>query len=184
VPSGEESLGSRGRQGEAIDAAADLCSEAVPGEIVRRVVEVAQPRKVVLFCSAAREAAARPDSDLDLLVIKEGVHRRRLAAWIYESLVGAGRAVDVVVVTPEDVERFGESPTLVIGSALREGRVVYNASPDSSSAAPTTPKSGSRPEQPPPGPHRPPGARDPPGRPLLSGPTSRREGSQGPPDLS
>lgn len=93
-------------------------------EIVRRIVQVAQPEKIILFGSAAR-GESRPDSDIDLLVIKSGVHRRRLAQAIYMSLLGVGRAVDVVVVTPEDVERYRDSPALVIGPALREGKVIY-----------------------------------------------------------
>jgi len=32
-----------------------------------------------------------------------------------------------VVVTPENVERYGESPALVIAPALKEGKVVYAA---------------------------------------------------------
>nr|MBA2362256.1 nucleotidyltransferase domain-containing protein [Chloroflexia bacterium] len=40
-------------------------------------------------------------------------------------LTGVGRAVDVVVVTPEDIERFGTSPGTILLPALREGRVVY-----------------------------------------------------------
>jgi hypothetical protein len=35
--------------------------------------------------------------------------------------------VDVVVVTPEDVERYRDSFALVIYPALREGKVVYDA---------------------------------------------------------
>lgn len=46
---------------------------------------------------------------------------------IYGELYGVGVAVDAVVVTPEDVERFGDSHPLVIKPALREGRVVYEA---------------------------------------------------------
>jgi hypothetical protein len=42
-------------------------------------------------------------------------------------LIGVGRAVDVVVVTPEDIERFGASPALFIEPALREGKVIYAA---------------------------------------------------------
>lgn len=95
-------------------------------EVVRRIVEVAQPERIVLFGSAARGTPG-PDSDLDLLVVKRGAHRRRLTAEIYARLVGVGRAVDVVVVTPEDIERFGSSPSLIIEPALREGRVVYAA---------------------------------------------------------
>ena len=80
--------------------------------------------------SLAPPPAARqgPASDLDLLVIKPGrYHRGRLTEAIYRSLIGVGRAVDVVVVTPEDVDRYRDARALVIAPALREGRVVYAA---------------------------------------------------------
>ena len=99
----------------------------VLAEIVRRIVRVAAPERIVLFGSAARGEAG-PNSDLDLLVIKRGdFHRGRLTEEIYVSLIGAGQAVDVVVVTPEDVERYRDALGLVIGPALREGLVVYAA---------------------------------------------------------
>jgi predicted nucleotidyltransferase len=93
-------------------------------EIVRRIVEVAQPDKIILFGSALRGEMG-PNSDVDLLVVKSGVHRRRLAQAIYMHLFGVGQAVDVVVVTPEDIERYKDSFALVIEPALREGKVVY-----------------------------------------------------------
>ena len=40
-------------------------------EVVRRVVEAAEPDRIILFGSAARGQMGR-DSDLDLLVIKGG----------------------------------------------------------------------------------------------------------------
>ena len=95
-------------------------------EIVRRVVEVAQPEKIYLFGSFARGEPGF-DSDVDLLVVKKGAHRRRLAQEIYRNMIGVERAVDIVVVTPEDIERHGNSPALVIGSALQEGREIYAA---------------------------------------------------------
>jgi uncharacterized protein len=99
----------------------------VLAEIVRRIVRVAAPERIVMFGSAARGEAG-PDSDLDLLVIKPGdYHRGRLTEEIYVSPIGAGQAVDVVVVTPEDVERYRDALGLVIGPALREGRVIYAA---------------------------------------------------------
>jgi uncharacterized protein len=101
--------------------------QAFLDEVIRRVVEVAQPERIILFGSAARGDMA-PDSDLDLLVIKSGVHRRQLAQSIYMNLFGLEWAVDVVVVTPDDVERYGDAIGLVIGSALREGEVVYERS--------------------------------------------------------
>jgi predicted nucleotidyltransferase len=94
---------------------------------VRRVVQAARPEKIILFGSAAREEMG-PDSDVDLLVIKGGRYDRwRLTTAIYRHLRGKGAPVDVVVVTPEEVEKYGDSPYLVIQPALREGKVVYGA---------------------------------------------------------
>lgn len=96
-------------------------------DIIRRIVEVAAPEKIILFGSAARGDMNR-HSDVDLLIVKEGAHRGSLAGRIYENMYGAGAAVDVVVVTPGDVERYKNSHALVIKPALREGRVVYESS--------------------------------------------------------
>ena len=46
---------------------------------------------------------------------------------IYVNLHSVGQAVDVIVATPEDMERYRDVPYLVISSALREGRKVYRA---------------------------------------------------------
>ena len=100
--------------------------QVVLDEIVRRIVEVAQPERIILFGSAAREEMSR-DSDIDLLVVKDGVHRRRLATRIYRRLYGVGAAVDVIVVTPDDLRRYRNSHSLVIKPALHEGTVVYEA---------------------------------------------------------
>jgi len=93
-------------------------------EVIKRIVEMAQPDKIILFGSAARGRMG-PSSDLDLLVIKAGVHRRQLAQAIYRNLIGVGFPVDIVVVTPEDIERYKNSVGLIVESALREGKVVY-----------------------------------------------------------
>jgi predicted nucleotidyltransferase len=101
-------------------------NDARLAEIVRRVVQVAQPEKIILFGSAARGEMG-PHSDVDLLVVKANVHRRRLAQQIYRNLIGVGQAVDVIVVTPEDLERYRDTHALIIAPALREGKVVYAA---------------------------------------------------------
>ncbi len=96
-------------------------------EIIRRIVEVAKPDKIILFGSAVKGEMG-PHSDVDLLVIRSGkFHRGRMTEEIYINLYGVGQAVDVVVVTPEDVERYRDSFAVVIYPALREGKVVYAA---------------------------------------------------------
>ncbi len=94
-------------------------------EIIRRIVALANPEKIVLFGSAARGTMG-PNSDLDLLVVvKPGVHRRQLAQTIYQAMIGVGISVDVVVATTEDIERYGQAIGLVLEPALREGQTVY-----------------------------------------------------------
>ncbi len=72
-------------------------------EVVKRTVRAVQPLRIILFGSAARGTMGQ-DSDLDLLVVvPDGVHRRRTAQAVYKSLRGIGFAKDVVVVTESDV---------------------------------------------------------------------------------
>ncbi len=98
--------------------------QAVLAEVIRRIVEVADPEKIILFGSAARGDMTR-HSDLDLLIIKEGGDALDLMGRIYMRLHGVGTAVDALVVAPEDVERFKNSHALVFRPALKEGRVIY-----------------------------------------------------------
>ena len=92
-------------------------------QIVQRVVEVAKPEKIILFGSAARGEMG-PHSDVDLLVIKADANRLDLTGKIYRHLHGVQAAVDIIVVTPEDVERYRNSPALVVAPALREGKLA------------------------------------------------------------
>ncbi len=95
-------------------------------EIVRRIVDVAQPEKIILFGSAARGEMG-PHSDVDLLVVKDGERSLDVMKAIYRSLIGVGVAVDALVATSEHVERYRDSHALVFKPALREGRVIYEA---------------------------------------------------------
>lgn len=95
-------------------------------EIIRRVVEVAQPERIVLFGSAARGEMTR-HSDVDLLIVRDGVDALELMVQIYRRLRGVGVPVDAIVVSAEDVARYQDSHALIIKPALREGRTVYES---------------------------------------------------------
>ena len=95
--------------------------------IVERIVDVAAPEKIILFGSAARGSMGL-NSDVDLLIIKDGGDPLDLMKVIYRKLHGVGAAVDAIVVSPQEVERFKNSHALVIKPALREGRVIYESS--------------------------------------------------------
>ncbi|MBM4441775.1 MAG: restriction endonuclease subunit S [Candidatus Rokubacteria bacterium] len=97
---------------------------------VERMVHAVAPERIILFGSAAR-GEMTADSDLDFLVVKAGMDRdeayRRIRDEIYRDRRGVGRAVDVIVVTPDEVERYRDVVGHVIQPALAEGRVVYAA---------------------------------------------------------
>lgn len=102
-------------------------SEARVRELVRRIVDAVHPNRIILFGSAARGRMG-PHSDLDFLVVMpDGIHRRRTAQTIYRSLAGMGIAKDIVVATESDVAEYGSNPSLVLYPAIREGREVYRA---------------------------------------------------------
>ena len=91
-------------------------------EVIRRIVEIAEPERIILFGSAARGDMTR-HSDFDLLIIKEGGDARDLMGQIYERLYGVGAAVDAIVVSPADVDRYKDRHALIVKPALR-GRHV------------------------------------------------------------
>jgi predicted nucleotidyltransferase len=100
------------------------------GDIVRRIVETAQPDKIILVGSRAR-GDARPDSDFDVLVIKESSEPGyRRDALLYLALVGLNAQVDVMVYTPEEVADWSAVPQAFVTTALREGKVVYEKKAD------------------------------------------------------
>ncbi|TAK33474.1 MAG: nucleotidyltransferase domain-containing protein [Chloroflexota bacterium] len=96
-------------------------------ELVRRIVEVAHPVRIILFGSAARGQMG-PDSDIDVLVVVPHADDRDTAARrIYRNLIGFGTPVDVVVATESDLRVYGDNFSLVYYPALHEGREIYAA---------------------------------------------------------
>ena len=80
-----------------------------------------------MFGSAARREIG-PSSDIDLLVVKSGDYRRgRVAEEIYMSLFEIGAPVNVIVATPEDVERYGDSAASVLAATPSEGTLLHGS---------------------------------------------------------
>ena len=94
-------------------------------EIVRRIVETVHPEKIILFGSLARENA-RPESDLDLLVIAQSQEPRyRRSAPLYGILSDIFIPMDILVYSPEEVEEWSGVRQAFVTTAIREGRVLY-----------------------------------------------------------
>jgi predicted nucleotidyltransferase len=94
-------------------------------EMTRRLVREFHPDRIVLFGSYARGTAG-PDSDADLLVVMpvEG-SRRQKAVEMERVLAGLTLPKDLILTTPDEVERDRGIPGTLIYSALKEGLVLY-----------------------------------------------------------
>jgi predicted nucleotidyltransferase len=96
-------------------------------EIVRRILSVARPDKIILFGSAAT-GAMTSDSDIDLLIVepKQG-NRRAEYVRIRRALKGLGHSFDIILIpTPW----FEESKAVIGGIAYpadKQGKVIYGA---------------------------------------------------------
>jgi predicted nucleotidyltransferase len=93
--------------------------------IVSRIVSLAQPEKIILFGSRTR-GTARPDSDIDLLVIARSKQPRyRRAAPIYGVLSDILAPMDILVYDPQEVEEWSTVPQAFVTTAVRQGTVLY-----------------------------------------------------------
>ncbi|MEX0746525.1 MAG: nucleotidyltransferase domain-containing protein [Rhodothermales bacterium] len=93
--------------------------------IVDAIVRLANPERIILFGSIARGQAG-PESDVDLLIVMpEGTHERRTAMKLYEQIRGVGRPFELLVVTPDTLQRYKDNPGLIYKKILREGKEVY-----------------------------------------------------------
>jgi predicted nucleotidyltransferase len=94
-------------------------------QLVDGIVETVDPLKVILFGSAAR-GDMTSDSDVDVLVVMpNGVHRRKTAQLLYQKITGLGIPFDVLVATPDDLERHKNNIGLIYQTVLEEGVEVY-----------------------------------------------------------
>jgi uncharacterized protein len=101
-------------------------------EMVRVIVEVAKPNKVILFGSRAK-GTARADSDYDFLVIKEEAFfethsRRKESGKLGRALAKFRVANDILMYSVDEIEQRRDWRNNVVACALKEGQVLYEKS--------------------------------------------------------
>jgi predicted nucleotidyltransferase len=96
-------------------------------DAVKRIVDQFHPAKIILFGSHAR-GSARPDSDVDLLVVMDVKEsKRRQAVEIDLALADRTFPLDVIVVTPAEFARYRDVVGHILYPAVRDGKVLYDA---------------------------------------------------------
>lgn len=98
---------------------------------LQRIVGILQtqyhPTKIILFGSTASQRRD-PNSDLDLVVIKDTTKRFYDRIGDVLRLVKPREAVDVLVYTPEEYERLKQESWFVGEEIAKKGKVLYAVS--------------------------------------------------------
>lgn len=100
-------------------------TEELIREIKERIVGAVHPEKIILFGSYAYGKPTK-DSDLDLLVIMpsdEPMHKRVLP--IRKLLLDVHVPKDIIVYTPDEVEKWKNVTNAFITSIMKKGKVIY-----------------------------------------------------------
>lgn len=101
-------------QADILDSAVQVLAQAAP-----------QAEQIVLFGSRAR-GDANADSDYDFLVIEPTVANRAAEmVRLRRALRPLRMAVDVLVYSRDEVNRWGQQPGTALYWALKEGRIVH-----------------------------------------------------------
>ena len=94
-------------------------------QVVATIAEALHPTRIIVFGSRAR-GDARPDSDLDLLVIYDGpMPKRELKIKIRELFPHPNFGMDLFVLTADEYERQKKVISTVGRAASQEGVVCY-----------------------------------------------------------
>ena len=99
--------------------------EAALREAVERIARRFDPERIILFGSGA-QGEGGPDSDADLLIVMPVTgSKRQQAVQIDLALEGIPIPIDLIVVTPDEIEKDRERTGTIIREAVREGKVLY-----------------------------------------------------------
>ena len=95
-------------------------------EIIKRILNVINPLKIILFGSWAYGKPLK-GSDLDIFVVvdDENTSRLKIASEIYGVLSDILISKDIIVATPHQIEDWKNVPQAFITTIVKKGKVIY-----------------------------------------------------------
>ncbi len=103
-----------------------MLHESKVKNILSQIVELAKPKRVVLFGSLARGQNRANDIDL-LVIVANDINVRETSANLQRGVRRGGIALDLLVITESELAERAADPSSVVFYALKEGRVLHVA---------------------------------------------------------
>lgn len=98
------------------------------GRIRDLIVRTYHPEKIILYGSAA-SGAARADSDIDLLIVKETSEPYFERVLKVQRALAAERTTDIIVLTPREYDTaIAENRYFLVKEILPKGETIYERS--------------------------------------------------------
>ena len=104
-----------------------MTASSEAAQIVRKIVSSYKPLKVFLFGSVAR-GKQRPDSDIDLLIIKDTpLNKPHRIKEVFQAVRGIARTypLDPIVYTPQEIQARIDLGDQFITSIFSEGKLMH-----------------------------------------------------------
>lgn len=94
-------------------------------ELVKRIVEVSDPEKIILFGSQAK-GQNNENSDFDICVLKKNIKNyRKIIKKIYRNLFGIGISVDIILESTRKYNQNKDKWFLIYSEIKKSGKVIY-----------------------------------------------------------
>jgi predicted nucleotidyltransferase len=104
----------------------ELIPQATIEGVTHAIAENFKPEKIILFGSYA-SGFPTPDSDLDLLVVMDSDQPRyKRSVPIRLMFTPVPCAMDILVYTPDEVEKWNGATNHIVTEAHLSGRVIYD----------------------------------------------------------
>jgi predicted nucleotidyltransferase len=99
--------------------------EARIPEIRERIIKEINPEKIILFGSYAWGKPTE-SSDVDLFIVQKSDETKRVRQIsLKKKLFGSGVPMDIIIYTPEELEKRINIRDVFVRKVLRDGKLIY-----------------------------------------------------------